>query len=118
MGYWDETDRIIAENGGRNPTCPNCGKEMFPQDDHGRFVCSCKSPFDDFLQKLSVPQVPADVILTDEQKREILPINRLHLPPTKEERDFFKEAFDEMFGEIKRNPAKKMRMKKKRKRKR
>jgi hypothetical protein len=39
MSYWDETDRIKAELGGNNPTCPIHGCEMFPCDDHGRFAC-------------------------------------------------------------------------------
>ena len=38
MGYWDATDRIQKENGGRNPRC-SCGEEMVAVDDHGRFEC-------------------------------------------------------------------------------
>jgi len=30
-------DEIKHKLGGKNPTCPVCGKEMFPEDDHGRF---------------------------------------------------------------------------------
>lgn len=39
MSYWDETDRIKQELGGRNPICPIHQREMFPADDHGRFTC-------------------------------------------------------------------------------
>ena len=40
--YWTATAEIKEELGGKNPTCPECRKEMFPQDDHGRFKCwSC-----------------------------------------------------------------------------
>ena len=42
MGYWDRTDNILKERGGRAPFCPNCGKEMFAADDHGRFTCFCR----------------------------------------------------------------------------
>lgn len=38
MGYWDETDRILHENGGKSPICPVCKCEMFAIDDHGRFL--------------------------------------------------------------------------------
>jgi len=41
MGYWDATDRILRENGGRGPECPECRKNMYPMDDHGRFFCEC-----------------------------------------------------------------------------
>ena len=38
--YFDRTDRI--QRAGRTPTCPCCGKPMFPCDDHGRFTCFCQ----------------------------------------------------------------------------
>lgn len=41
MGYWDETDNYLDAHGGQGPTCPTCGKTMFPADDHGRFICGC-----------------------------------------------------------------------------
>lgn len=41
MGYWDETDRILDEHGGKGPPCPECGKNLYPFDDHGRFFCEC-----------------------------------------------------------------------------
>jgi len=38
--------------------------------------------------------------LPDEEKRSIHPLNRLHLPPTAEERDFFAQALRELRGEF------------------
>ncbi|MBU3896129.1 hypothetical protein KKG36_02355 [Patescibacteria group bacterium] len=56
---------------------------MVPQDDHGRFVCfSCPGQ-----RAPVIPQVPADVELTDEQKEQIPPMHRLHHTPTAEERE-------------------------------
>ena len=40
MGYWDATTGYMKQHG-HGPTCPSCGEEMFPQDDHGRFACFC-----------------------------------------------------------------------------
>lgn len=40
MSYWDETDRYLSRHG-KGPTCGSCGEEMFPADDHGRFMCFC-----------------------------------------------------------------------------
>jgi len=37
--YWTATDDYLREHGGRNPSCPTCGGEMHPIDDHGRFRC-------------------------------------------------------------------------------
>jgi hypothetical protein len=42
MNYWTATDEILAQHGGHGPKCPNCGQEMFPEDDHGRFTCMCQ----------------------------------------------------------------------------
>ncbi len=39
MSYWDVTDTYLRRHG--KPDCPNCGKEMFAEDDHGRFMCCC-----------------------------------------------------------------------------
>ena len=104
MGYWDATDNIIEMNGGRNPICPTCGQEMFPIDDHGRFMCGC--PGTDLIASIlgkprsaAIPQIPAGTELTDEEKAQIYPMNRLNLPPTEEERKFFEEAFEELKGE-------------------
>ncbi|MFC1594959.1 hypothetical protein ACFL3E_00845 [Patescibacteria group bacterium] len=84
MGYWDATDLIRKELGGRNPNCPECGEEMVAVDDHGRFECfSCGHGRPKYR---IIPQVPADVELTDEQKQQIPPINRLHHTPTEEEK--------------------------------
>jgi len=100
VGYWDETDRIMNANGGNGPVCPDCGKRMYPIDDHGRFSCGCSIISDLFSGNNSpvsrIPQVPAGTELTDEQKKEIPPINRLHLPPTEEEQDFFKDSLKEL----------------------
>ncbi len=40
MGYFDETDRINEEHGGKSPDCPSCGNTMYAIDDHGRYGCS------------------------------------------------------------------------------
>lgn len=42
MNYYTATDEILAKRGGRGPKCPDCGREMFPEDDHGRFICACQ----------------------------------------------------------------------------
>lgn len=97
MGYWDETDRIIAENGGKNPICPVCKTEMYPVDDHGRFACRCQ-PFGPG-PILSIPQVPGDAVLTDKEKEKIPAINRLHLSPTKREVEEL-SRLNEMFKDI------------------
>ncbi len=39
MGYWDATEKVQQEHGGKNPTCPIHHCKMYPQDDHGRFFC-------------------------------------------------------------------------------
>ena len=39
QNYWGATNEIKLRHGGINPTCPACGGEMFPEDDHGRFIC-------------------------------------------------------------------------------
>lgn len=71
MGYWDETARIIAENGGRGPSCPHCGKEMHPMDDHGRFFCGCGNSSSFFGPSFSIPisKVLKGTALTDEKKK-------------------------------------------------
>lgn len=43
MNYHTATDEILKRRGRHGPRCPNCGKEMFPIDDHGRFSCRCQS---------------------------------------------------------------------------
>ena len=42
MGYHDKTDKILKEKGGEGPPCPDCGKPMLAEDDHGRFTCLCR----------------------------------------------------------------------------
>ena len=39
MSYWDLTDTVRVELGGKNPTCSIHQCEMFSIDDHGRFMC-------------------------------------------------------------------------------
>ncbi|HRY82242.1 MAG TPA: hypothetical protein P5232_00840 [Candidatus Moranbacteria bacterium] len=52
--YWIATDQIKKRLGGKNPKCPTCGGEMFPQDDHGRFTCfSCPGRPDTNLASFS-----------------------------------------------------------------
>ncbi|MDD4900659.1 MAG: hypothetical protein PHS62_00900 [Patescibacteria group bacterium] len=87
MGYWDATDEFLREHSGHGPTCPNCGKAMFPEDDHGRFVCSCKlgGSFDvvsgEPTQASKIPQVDTDG-MSDAEKAQIPLINRLESEPT------------------------------------
>ena len=88
MGYWDETDRMIAE--GRQPNCMYCKEQMFPQDDHGRFACFCPGYTAANRPRNPIPKVPADVKLSDEKKGRIHSLNRLHLPPTQRESDMFR----------------------------
>lgn len=97
MSYWDETDRILARNGGRGPACSKCGKEMYPLDDHGRFGCGC-SFFSSFRRPV-IPQVPEGTELTDDEKRKIPAVNRLNLPPTKEEKKLLAEMLEELDGD-------------------
>jgi phage/plasmid primase-like uncharacterized protein len=89
MSYWSATDEFLQKNGG-NPKCPNCGSEMFPQDDHGRFICFCSlgGGFDAVtntrMHTLGIPQVDASG-LSDEEKAKISPINRLNSAMTSAE---------------------------------
>ena len=39
QNYWSATYDIKKRLGGKNPICPVCQNEMFPEDDHGRFKC-------------------------------------------------------------------------------
>mgnify|MGYP001581025480 FL=1 len=88
MGYWDATDLILRANGGKNPICPVCKHEMYPKDDHGRFICGCKLLFGctGGFASMSIPQVDTTG-MTNEQKVDIPPINRLNsAPPEAEQR--------------------------------
>lgn len=86
MGYWDATNQYLNQHG-RGPTCPHCGATMFPQDDHGRFTCFCNlgRSLDVIsgteLHPLRIPQVDATG-MSDEEKANIDPINRLGAEPT------------------------------------
>jgi uncharacterized OB-fold protein len=42
MNYHTATNEVLRKRGGNRPKCPNCGREMFPIDDHGRFDCRCR----------------------------------------------------------------------------
>lgn len=35
--YWTATEDHLRANGGKVPTCPVHGTEMFAEDDHGRY---------------------------------------------------------------------------------
>jgi hypothetical protein len=48
--YWTGTEDFFERNGGKGPTCSYCGKEMFPEDDHGRFACFC----DGYLESVGI----------------------------------------------------------------
>lgn len=80
MGYWDATDNYLQNHGGHGPNCPACGKEMFAEDDHGRFKCFCGME-----KTLQIPQIGADG-MTDEQKSKIPALNRLYSEPTEAEK--------------------------------
>jgi hypothetical protein len=94
MSYWDETDQYLHRHGGRAPACPRCGKEMFPEDDHGRFKCLCnlRQSFDvvtgTTVHARRIPQVDVSG-MTDEQKAQVPPVNRLHDTPTAAEAKLF-----------------------------
>jgi predicted RNA-binding Zn-ribbon protein involved in translation (DUF1610 family) len=85
MGYWDATDEALKKNGGHGPACPNCGKEMVPEDDHGSFRCfSCGNGLDTIPRlhiEGTIPQVDTTG-MTDEEKALIPPVNRLNSMPT------------------------------------
>jgi hypothetical protein len=111
MGYWDTTDRILNVGGGHGPACPNCGREMSPADDHGRFICACHgglSFFDAVLGvPLSTPRIPqVDTAgMADAKKEQIPAINRLHSPPTEREKKALEElqklhGIDWMEGDV------------------
>ncbi len=96
MGYWDRTDDYLSKNGGEGPCCPKCGREMFPQDDHGRFACFCGVDSYDVatgsaLPPMEIPQVDTSG-MTNAQKANIPPMHRLHQPPTEAEKEFFRLA--------------------------
>jgi hypothetical protein len=94
MNYWDATDRIMSANGGHGPACPKCGKTMYPIDDHGRFACACRGIDSFFDAVLGVPHRTPKIIqvdtagMTNEEKAEIPPINRLGSEPTDAERNY------------------------------
>lgn len=102
MGYWDATDQIMNANGGRGPACPYCGKTMSPADDHGRFICTCQGGLSFFDAVLEVPlrahRIPqVDTAgMTNEEKAQIPPVNRLHDTPT--------DAEAKVFGLLARGP--------------
>jgi len=86
MGYWDATDEYLGRHG-RGPTCSQCGAEMFPQDDHGRFTCFCN--LGNGLDVVTGMQLRTPKILqvettgmSDEEKAKVPPINRLESEPT------------------------------------
>ena len=86
MGYWDATDEYLGRHG-RGPTCPWCGEEMFPQDDHGRFTCFCNLGGSlnvvtgIQLRTPKIPQVDTSGI-SNKDKAKIAPVNRLESEPT------------------------------------
>lgn len=100
MGYWDRTDEIIRNNGGLNPICQRCGQEMFPQDDHGRFICSCN--FGGGAEAIPQTRLPeGETDLSDEEKEKIHPLNRLHLLPTERESAIFAEMLEDLGASFK-----------------
>ncbi|MDX9893015.1 MAG: hypothetical protein RB292_01185 [Patescibacteria group bacterium] len=96
MSYWDITDRYLGGHGGHGPSCPECGKEMFAADDHGRFRCTCGRGLD-VETGLEPPTMPLPQVdcsgLSDAQKALVPPINRLNQPPTAAEAEYFRVMF-------------------------
>ena len=89
--YWGATDEVIQQNGGANPLCPNCGRPMTPEDDHGNFVCftaDCSSGGSHGVAE--IPQIPTSVKLSDADKEKIPPLNRLHHTPTEKEQEILR----------------------------
>ncbi len=87
MGYWDATDQYLSSHGGCAPMCLSCGKNMFPQDDHSRFICFCNlgGGLDVVIgMRISTPKIPQvnTSNISDEEKAKIAPINRLESKPT------------------------------------
>ena len=92
--YWSRTDDYLDEHGA--PTCPYCGKEMFAEDDHGRFACFCQGIGRTTLDCTTGQVLPVSVIpqidtagMTDEEKAQIPGINRLDDTPTEAEAQWF-----------------------------
>lgn len=92
MGYWDATEEYLNQHGG-GPICPNCGEEMFAEDDHGGFTCFCSlgNTLDvrtgSSLAALPIPQIDVSE-MTNDQKAKIPGINRLDALPTEAESRF------------------------------
>lgn len=93
MEYHDATAQYMRRHG-RGPNCSSCGKEMFPQDDHGRFTCFCNigGGFDVVanmpIHTPRIPQVDTSGMANDE-KAQVAPINRLESKPTEAEAKVF-----------------------------
>jgi len=93
MSYEDATYLYLRDHGG-GPRCPICGQEMFAEDDHGCFRCSCNGRTFDVVSKTflgvppPIPQVDTSK-MSDAEKAQIPPIHRLKSPPTTAEAEFF-----------------------------
>lgn len=91
MNYWTATAEYLKEHG-EGPECPDCGKTMFPQDDHGRFTCFCSlgGGIDVVsgmrLHVFEIPQIDTSN-MPNEQRAKIAPVNRLESEPTTAEAD-------------------------------
>jgi hypothetical protein len=91
--YHSITDAMTAR--GYAPKCPHCGKRMSPADDHGRFICLCRGPVtvDGVtgieLRPRSILQVDT-AGMSNEEKAQVPPINRLKAPPTAAGQAFLK----------------------------
>lgn len=92
MNYWSATNDYLNQNG-EPPTCPICKQKMFPQDDHGRFTCFCN--IGGGLDVVTGMQIHTPKILqvdvsgmSDKEKAEISPLNRLDSTPTYAETQF------------------------------
>lgn len=82
MSYHSQTDDYLRTHEGP-PSCPSCGREMFAEDDHGRFACVCN--FGAGVAR--IPQVDTTG-LSDGEKAKIPPMHRLHDTPTAAEAEF------------------------------
>lgn len=90
--YLGATDEYLASN--TAPKCPQCGREMAAEDDHGRFRCLYCWVGRDVVADVdmpvpdAIPQVDTSG-MTNAQKAQVDPINRLHSEPTEAEKAYF-----------------------------
>ncbi len=101
MSYWDTTDRHLRSHG--PPKCSSCGEQMFPADEHARFMCFCGGGGLDVVTGLSTTPRPIAQVDTagmdDAAKAQVPPMQRLDGVPTAAEADWFQAAFADLQGD-------------------